>query len=285
MSLGFSISEGFKGIFKARLAMTMSISSITLSILMIGLFFIFGMNLQSWIGLVREKIDVELIIEFGTTDKEIEELMSRIKDVEGISSIELIPKEKAPERFKEDFGQDVLEVLEYNPFPASVIVEIKDDYRNTVEISKLKNKLELFLHVDEVVYNEPLLEKINQAIDIIFILASLLGLIVTIITIGLIYNTIRLTIYARRDMIHIMRLVGATESFIKRPFLVEGVIQGIVGALISSGIIFYGIKLIKFYIYPYVEYHPIVFVALLIFGMVIGFLSAHMSVGKYLKIT
>jgi len=285
MSLGFSISEGFKGIFKARLAMTMSISSITLSILLIGLFFIFGMNLQNWIGLVREKVDVELIIDFGTTDKEIDALMSRIKDVEGVSSIELIPRDKAIERYKEDFGQDVLEVLEYNPFPASVIIEIKDDYRNTIEISKLKKKLELLSHVDEVIYNEPLLEKINRAIDIIFLLAGLTGLIVTIITIGLIYNTIRLTIYARKDMIHIMRLVGATESFIKRPFLVEGMIQGFVGSVFSSAIIFYGIKLIDLYIYPYIEYHPAVFVGLLTFGVIIGFISAYMSVGKYLKIT
>ena len=285
MSLGFSISEGFKGIFKARLAMTMSISSITLSILLIGLFFIFGMNLRTWIGFVREKIDVELIIEFGTTDKEIENLTSRIKGVEGVNSIELIPRAKAPERFKEDFGQDVLELLEYNPFPASVIIEIKDGYRNSAEVSKLKKKLELLSHVDEVIYNEPLLEKINQTINVIFILASLVGFIITVITIGLIYNTIRLTIHARRDMIHIMRLVGATESFIKRPFIVEGMIQGFVGASFSSAIIFYGIKLIGIYIYPYIEYHPVVFACLLAFGVMVGFISARMSVSKYLKIT
>jgi cell division transport system permease protein len=285
MSLGFSISEGFKGIFKARLAMTMSISSITLSILLIGLFLIFGMNLQSWIGFVREKIDVELIIEFGTTDKEIESLTSKIKGVEGVNSIELIPRDKAPERFKKIIGQDIFDVLEYNPFPASVIIEVKDGYRSSVEISKLKKRLEMLSHVDEVIYNEPLLEKINQAINIIFIIASLVGFVITIITIGLIYNTIRLTIYARRDMIHIMRLVGATESFIKRPFLVEGMIQGFVGSVISSAIIFYGIKLIGIYIYPYIEYHPAVFGGLITFGVIIGLISAHLSVGKYLKIT
>jgi cell division transport system permease protein len=263
----------------------MSISSITLSILLIGLFFIFGMNLRTWIGFVREKIDVELIIEFGTTDKEIENLTSRIKGVEGVNSIELIPRAKAPERFKEDFGQDVLELLEYNPFPASVIIEIKDGYRNSAEVSKLKKKLELLSHVDEVIYNEPLLEKINQTINVVFILASLVGFIITVITIGLIYNTIRLTIHARRDMIHIMRLVGATESFIKRPFIVEGMIQGFVGASFSSAIIFYGIKLIGIYIYPYIEYHPVVFACLLAFGVMVGFISARMSVSKYLKIT
>jgi len=92
MSLGFSISEGFKGIFKARLAMTISISSITLSILLIGLFIIMGMNLRSWIEFVREKIEVELFIESGTTDKETENLISRILQSEGVDSIEIITK-------------------------------------------------------------------------------------------------------------------------------------------------------------------------------------------------
>jgi len=284
MSLGFSISEGFKGIFKARLAMTMSISSITLSILLIGLFFIFSMNLRSWIGFVREKIEVELFIESGTTDKEIEVLTSKINDVDGINAIELITKEKAAERFKDEFGQDVFEILEFNPFPASVIIEIDEGYRNHIEISKIKNKLELFTNVEEVFYKKPLLEKIDRYINIIFILASIVGLVITVITIGLIYNTIRLTIYSRKDMIHIMRLVGATESFIRRPFIVEGVIQGFVGSVISSIIIFYGIKLIETYIYPYLEYHSFVFAGLVVFGVVVGFISAYMSVGKYLKI-
>ena len=159
-----------------------------------------------------------------------------------------------------------------------------EGYRNHIEISKIKNKLELLTNVEEVFYHKPLLEKIDRYINIIFILASIVGLIITVITVGLIYNTIRLTIYSRKDMIHIMRLVGATESFIRRPFIVEGVIQGFIGSSISSVIIFYGIKLIEIYIYPYLEYHSLVFAGLVLFGVIVGFISAYMSVGKYLRI-
>jgi cell division transport system permease protein len=81
-----------------------------------------------------------------------------------------------------------------------------------------------------------------------------------------------------------MRLVGATERFIKRPFLVEGMIQGFFGASVSSLFMFYGIKLIKNYVYPYIEYHSGVFVGLILFGMIVGFFSAYLSVGKYMKI-
>ncbi len=87
MSLGFSISEGFKGVFKARLATTLSISSITFTILLIGLFVIFTINLQSWIKFLRDKIEIELFIETGSTEKEIEVLKTKIEQTQGIEGI------------------------------------------------------------------------------------------------------------------------------------------------------------------------------------------------------
>ena len=117
-----------------------------------------------------------------------------------------------------------------------------------------------------------------------YIASFIIGAFVVIIAFGLIFNTIRLTIYARKDMIHIMRLVGATEGFIKQPFIVEGIIQGVIGSVIASLIIYYSIQIIQANIYPYIVYHPFVFASLILFGMLIGLLSASMSVRKYLKI-
>jgi cell division transport system permease protein len=116
------------------------------------------------------------------------------------------------------------------------------------------------------------------------VVGIVIGLIITIIATGLIFNTIRLTIYARKDMINIMRLVGATESFIRKPFLVEGIVQGLIGAILSSLIIYYSLILIQKYIYPYLVYQPLIFAGLILFGIVIGFFSAYLSVGKYLRI-
>jgi len=284
MSIGFGIKEGFKGFFKARLAMTISISSVTFAILLIGMFLILGINLQSWIDFIREKIEIELFIEMGTTEKEIDTLMNEIKKIEGIKKIELITRDMAAQRFEKEFGQNIFDVLDFNPFPASLVISPDEKHLNSAEIKRIKNKLELLANVDEVFYKKPLLEKIDKFVTIIYLLFAFIGMIILVITIGLIFNTIRLTIYARKDLIHIMRLVGATEGFIRRPFLVEGIIQGFIGAALSSVMIYYGLKLIQVYIYPYLIYHPFIFIGLAIFGMSVGYISAYLSVRKYLKI-
>ena len=284
MSILFSISEGFKGFFKARLATTLSVSSITLTIFLTGIFVVFTINLQSWLGFLREKIEIELFVETGSTDKEIEELKNKVSRLEAVKEIDYISREDAAKRFEKEFGQNVFEVLEFNPFPPSIVIHLHQGYQNSVEINKLKNRLELFENVDEVFYKKPLLEKIDKYIQIAYILGIVVGIVIIIIAIGLIFNTIRLTIYARKDMIQIMRLVGATEGFIRKPFLVEGVIQGFLGGSIASLAIYYGIKLVQIYIYPYVISHSLLFIGLIIFSMIIGLFSAYLSVGKYIRI-
>jgi len=283
MSFLFSINEGFKGFFKARLATTLSVSSITLTIFLTGLFVIFTINLQSWLGFLREKIEVELFVEIGSTDKEIEELKNKIAQVETVEEIEYISKDDAAKRFEEEFGQNVFDILEFNPFPPSIIIRLKEGYQTPAAISKLKNRLELLANVDEVFYKKPLLEKIDKYVQIVYLVSILIGIIIFIIAVGLIFNTIRLTIYARKEMIHIMRLVGATEGFIRKPFLVEGILQGFLGGTLASVAIYYSMKLIQIYIYPYIISHPLVFAGLIFFSMTIGLFSAYLSVGKYIR--
>jgi cell division transport system permease protein len=284
MSILFSISEGFKGFFKARLATTLSVSSITLTIFLTGIFVVFTINLQSWLGFLREKIEIELFIETGSTEKEIEELKNKISNLEAVKEIEYVSKDDAAMRFEKEFGQNVYEVLEFNPFPPSIIIRLNQGYQNPTAISELKKRLELFANVDEVFYKKPLLEKIDKYVQIAYILGALIGIVIVIIAIGLIFNTIRLTIYARKDMIQIMRLVGATEGFIRKPFLVEGILQGFLGGSLASFAIYYSIKLIQIYIYPYVILHPFVFPGLILFSIIIGLFSAYLSVGKYIRI-
>ena len=284
MSFLFSINEGFKGFFKARLATTLSVSSIALTIFLTGLFVVFTINLQSWLGFLREKIEVELFVETGSTDKEIEELKNKITKLEAVREIEYISKDDAAQRFQEEFGQNIYEVLEFNPFPSSIVIHLNEGYLTPAAISKLKNRLELMTNVDEVFYKKPLLEKIDKYVQIVYVMAILIGLVIIIIAIGLIFNTIRLTIYARKDMIHIMRLIGATEGFIRKPFLVEGILQGFLGGILASLAIYYSMKLIQIYIYPYIISHPLVFVGLILFSMIIGLFSAYLSVGKYIRI-
>ena len=284
MSFLFSISEGIKGIAKARMATVLSVSSITFTILLLGFFALFIVNLHSWMSFLKDKIEIEVFIEIGTTDEEIKKVQLQVERTTGVSQVEYVSKKMAAERFKNEFGQNVYEILEYNPFPASLIVRLEDDFQNPQDVAKLKSRIEMYTNVDEVFYKKPLLEEIDKYIQLIYIFAILAGLILILIAMALIFNTIRLTIYARRDMIYIMRLVGATEGFVRKPFMIEGLIQGLLGGALASLVVYYSMKLIQHYIYPYLIYHPAIFFSLLGFGMLIGIISAFLSLNKYLKI-
>jgi cell division transport system permease protein len=268
---------------KARLATVISITSITFTILLIGMFSLFSINLHNWIKHIREKIEMEVFIQVNADDAQIKSLEKQLIVQEGVDSVSYISKDQAAERFKQEFGEDVISILEFNPFPASFIIHLAAANRTAEGARQTKTKIEKLDHVNEVVYQEPLLLAIDKYVDIIYLILVFTTFVILAIAVILINNTIRLTIYARRDIIQIMRLVGATEGFIRRPFIVEGMILGILGASIAALMVYYLIKLIKAFLFPYLIFNPLIFAALVIFGFVIGTFSSYISVGKYMR--
>jgi len=283
MSLIFSISEGIKSMKKARLASTLSISSMSLTILLIGIFVIATLNISDFVGFIREKIEIELFVDVTAVKKDIEILRTGLENVRGIQSFRFISKEEAAERFRKEFGEDIHAVLNYNPLPASFIITLEKDHRTPAAAANLKSRLEKLPGVDEVVYQKPLLEKLDRYLNILIIGVLAVGIIIIIIASVLINNTVRLSMYARRDMIQIMRLVGATEGFIRRPFIVEGIVQGFLGAIIACIILYYSCRLIQTLLYANLTTTMPVFYSLVIFGILIGMISAYFSVNKYLR--
>jgi cell division transport system permease protein len=283
MSVLFSFSEGIRGMTKARLATIVSISSITVTILLIGLFIVFSINLHNWIDQVRQKIEMEAFLKIDVKATQIKELEKKIVSEKGIDSVKYVSKEAAANRFKQEFGEDVISLLEFNPFPASFTIYIESAYRSAEGAKSIKHILEQYQQIDEVVYQEPLLLTIDRYINIIYIILIITSLLIITIAITLINNTIRLTIYARRDIIQIMRLVGATEGFVRRPFLIEGIMQGVIGSLIASFIVFYLVKIIKILFLPYILFDSQIILGLVVFGLFIGMISSYISVGKYMR--
>lgn len=283
MNIFFSLSEGIKSLFKARLATSISIVSVTFTLILLGLFFIAFINLNQFINAIRDKIGLEVFLNDSVTRKQSSVLESNIKKLEGIASITYISKEMASDRFKREFGYDVNEILSYNPLPPSFSIELKDGFKNSVEIAKLSKKLKAMDQVEDVVYQEVIINLIDKYVQIILISVGITGVIIIIIAYALIFNTIRLTIFARRDIIQIMRLVGATSGFIKRPFVIEGIFQGIIGASLAFSFLYGMTYLIRdlFYKNLMVDYH--IYLLLYAIGFLIGWISSNMSVHKYLN--
>jgi cell division transport system permease protein len=283
MSLIFSFTESVKSMAKARLATMMSVSSITVTIILIGIFGVFSINLHNWINQVRQKIEMEAFLQLDLTDAQIDKLATKIQAEPGLDSIKYISKKEAARRFKQEFGEDVMSLLEFNPFPASFTIFLTQENRSAEGAKRIKIQLEKYPEIDEVVYQEPLLLTIDRYIMIIYFVLVLMSIIIIVIAITLINNTIRLTIYARRDIIHIMRLVGATERFVRRPFLIEGILQGMIGSLIAALLIYYSIKIINILIPPTIVFDPLISIGLVGFGLLIGLISSYIAVGKYMR--
>ncbi|MCK5033927.1 MAG: ABC transporter permease [Calditrichia bacterium] len=283
MSLFFHITEGIKGLTKARLATLLSISSIMLTIILMALFIIFSLNLNTWINSFREKIEMEVFLKITVSEEQIDELTEKLEQIPGILNTQFINKEEAAKRFKEEFGQDIFDVLNFNPLPLSFIITLEDRARNLNSIQKISGMIENITEVDEIVYQKFLLETIDKYINFIAIGVLFVGLIITVIAVVLIYNTIRLTIYARRDAIYIMRLVGATQAFIRTPFIIEGVLQGLIASSLASVIVYYLVQFVIHFIYPFLVFNNQIFIFLISFGLIIGLLSASLSVAKFLK--
>lgn len=281
MNFFFSLKEGLAGFRRARLASFITVTSVALALLLVGYFVLFSMNMNHWIGEKRSEIELEVFLENTMKDAEGQKIADKIKKMEGILQVTYISKEEAARRFQREFGRNIYDVLETNPLPPSCTIRIKPEYQTTSFIEKTELEIKKIDGVNDVEYARDLLYVIDRYTTWIYIILGSFGLILLIISIILLFNTIRLTIFARRDIIEIMALVGATGAFIKRPFVIEGFFQGMFGALLANGLLYLSAKVVKSFYFGLVLDKNIYW-ALLLAGAMIGMLASRLSVSKYL---
>ncbi|RMF59991.1 MAG: FtsX-like permease family protein, partial [Bacteroidetes bacterium] len=197
-----------------------------------------------------------------------------------------ISREEAEAIFREEFGEGA-EVFFDEPFlPASIKVRVEPDYANPDSLARLVSEFSSWNRVEEVVFNEPLLVKVQQNLRLLSLGGLVLGTLVLLASVFLVANTIRLTIYARRLLIRTMKLVGATDAFIRRPFIVEGIAQGVLAAVLALLVLagLYGV--LKSYL-PALEtgrYVPVVLgLLVLALGILLGWLGSYFSVRRFVR--
>ncbi len=283
MNFWFTIHEGLKGFARARLSAFITVSSIVFSLFLIAIFLILSINVDSWIGQIRSKLEFEIFIERTLTNDEAKQVEQQIKKIEGVEKAIYISKKDAAERFEKEFGKNIYEILQSNPLPASIIISLKPAFRNAAQAALVSKKMKKIEGVEEVIYQKELISIIDNYLNIVYLVGAVIILLLVTITFILLYNTIRLTIYARRDIIEIMKLVGAKKSLIKRPFVIEGLLQGALGAAIASGAVYLAVKVVIKFFYPFLLFKIDVYAVIMIMGMLIGYFSSRISVQKHLS--
>lgn len=268
----------------------MSLVSITLVLFLLGAFAIFVLHARKLSNHVKENIGFEIVMNSDVKDANILRLQKELDAMPAVKSTEFITKEEAISRLSEDLGEDFLQWLgnEENPLLPSIDVRFHAAYANTDSIAVIEQQLLDNPDVKEVYYQKSLVDLINNNIRKIALVLVVVSIALLVIAIALIRNTIRLSIYSKRFLVRSMQLVGATESFIRRPFLKQGVSQGFFGGLLADlflvGIL-YGVskRMPDLILVRDTTSIAVILVGIVVLGMLLAWCSTRSALNKFLK--
>lgn len=210
-----------------------TVISISLVLLLVGIAALLLVNARSVSDYFKENMQISVLMKPDVTEKSAREYLLELGSERYIKSTEFISVEQGEKEMAEMLGPDFLDVFEASPIPVSIDVTLKADYVSADSLDMVKTEIAASPLVDEVVYQRSLVEALNANLSKISLVLGIFIALLLFISFVLINNTIRLNVYARRFTIHTMKLVGATRSFIRAPFLVQSVFQGIFSALIA----------------------------------------------------
>ncbi len=239
MSITYIVKEGFSGFRRTKLASITSVTALVIAVLLIGVMGRFGYNAYQVVQTLKQSIEVEVFL-LDIDEARSERIASDLLSYPIVTDTEYISKEEAASLFREEFGTEGASLADLDFLPASFKLVLSPD-ASAVDILAVVDEIEQFQGVDEVVFNQELLETLEERLELLALTAAGIGLFILFTAVVLVFNTIRLTIYAKRNIIRTMKLVGATNGFIRRPFLLEGLIQGAIAGVIAillHGLIF-----------------------------------------------
>lgn len=235
-SIKYSLKQAFIQVFRNRNMSVASVFSITAMLLILGLFFVLIVNINTAAESAKKDFDtVQVYLLDETTQAKADEMIDKIKDIRGVSNAEYLSKEDALQDWKSDWGDKayLLDSLTENPLPNSIVVTVEDIETSDSVVNSLKN----FDGIEGVKYYKETVEKLVKITNFIQIAALIIMVFLVVVSVIVVSNTIKLTVLARSREIRIMKYVGATNWFIRGPFLIEGILIGLISAGVAVGIV------------------------------------------------
>ena len=263
------------------------IISLSLVLFVVGLLSLVLINAQKLSNYVKENIGFSIMIKEDVKEIELIEF-NKILDAEDFTkSTRFISKEQATKELEQDLGEDFVNFLGFNPIMASIDVKLNSSYANNDSLQNISSRLEKSDVVYEVFYQKNLIKKLNSNVGKISFFLICISLILFFIAFALINNTIRLSVYSKRFIIRTMRLVGAENSFIQKPFLISGVYQGLYSAIFAIFMLLGSIQLIQTETASILNINDLqiiglVFIVLFCSGIIISGTSTFFAVRKYI---
>lgn len=290
-----SIRDAFKSVFRNFSLSLASISCISITLIIVAIALLASLNVNNFTKLIKQDVTIVVFVDRKVDDKQVKIIESRLKEIDNISTIDYKSKQELKEEMEKTSSilESTMKDWDENENPLKDTFQVK-----VVDIEKIANTaktIEKISGIDSVNYGETMINKFLSAFKVIEKATIVAVILLILVTVFLIVNTIKLTIFSRKREISIMRLVGAGNFTIKMPFVIEGMILGIIGSIIPILIVIYG----YFALYNHLGgqlYSPliklitpepfiyIVSLIILVIGMVVGMIGSYRAVRKYLKV-
>jgi len=283
--MAYTLREAYKTFAKRRGTHVAAITTIASSLFVLSLFALGTINLVKIMRELYPKMDMTVFLKDDIGLKERREIEELLESSGVVEQYQYISKETALQEFKSEMAEspELFEALDINPLPASFQVQIHTPYQQSDDLLKLASELERMGGVDDVRYRGRLLERLQKIFSGAVLIDTILGISLCLAMIYVVSNTVGLLVYSRRNEVEIMKLVGATDSFIKKPFLIVGLIQGALGGTFAALLLYAFYLIVRARVSAVVFPGTMLIGGLIAFGALLGLLGSLVSVRKFLK--
>ncbi len=285
----YLVSEGLKNVWRHKMTTFTAVFSLFLALYFVGLLATAGENTRSILQYLRSKYKIEVFFKQNVDLKMAKKVSDSILEIKGVRSSTVINKDDAVRIFKDQFGEDILGILGYNPLPISAVVNLKRNSEELLNATPIVNDIKRMEGVEEVRYQGHLIKKIERTYSRFMKVFPWVAMVFITVAVLVIYNTVKLSIYSRKELINSLKLIGATKLFIQMPFIFEGLIDGILATIISVPLIIGTINGANYVIDNFTSWNieltiaPILFLWLTLLSGIISVLGSYRAVSGVMK--
>jgi cell division transport system permease protein len=285
--------RAIKDILEHRFLSVVTIVTISISILIASAFTLFFINANAIVNSWKNGIRIMVYLKPNTPEIKVAEAKHNIQEMKGVKDVRFISNKEALQRLKDQMKRQssLLDNLKENPLPDAFEIQLSESFQNQGKIEKLAARLESLKPVDEVEYGQVWLGRFTNILDLFRLTGFAMGSLFLLATVLIVANTIRLVLYSRQKEVEIMRLVGATDGFIKAPFYIEGLIQGALGGIVGLGALFILFLFISsnvgqeltssFFTIRFLSWET--FLGIWVCSMFVGWMGCYVSLKQFLK--
>ena len=279
----YLFSEGIKSVYRAVLPSLVSSMTIAVSLIILSISYFLYSNLQYYTTDFKNEYKIEVFFNNNLSLSEGLDTFNKILLIDGIEEGVFIDKETASQIFKKEFDEDILNIIGENPLPMGAIFGIANNFRSFKKMSDITKKIRYMKDIEDAIFPEQAIVKFDRIIRNLLSFAFIVGIFIIVVAYFFVSNTILLVIHSKKNEIKTMQLLGASDIFIKLPYIINGSLLGFFGSIISLIILFLLYKISLYVILPYYEFNNINYQLIVIFNISIGCLLGIVGSSKALS--